>query len=94
MKVEFETMSEISIYERPEIDILTLDDTQSAFYLFILTTMASIIVAILECIIAKVRTKISRQWHVDDEGRVENIAVRARREEESRKENLPAIEVN
>ena len=60
MKVEFETMSEISIYERPEIDILTLDDIQSAFYLFILTTIVSIIVAILECIIAKVRTKNSR----------------------------------
>ena len=53
MKEEFDTMSDISFFERPEIDILTLEDTQSAFYLFILTTLLSIIVAIIECLFPK-----------------------------------------
>ena len=54
MKEEFDTMSDISFFERPEIDILTLEDTQSAFYLFILTTLLSIIVAIIECLVPKI----------------------------------------
>ena len=53
MKEEFDTMSDISFFERPEIDILTLEDTQSAFYLFVLTTLLSIIVAIIECLFPK-----------------------------------------
>ena len=53
MKEEFDTMSDISFFERPEIDILTLEDTQSAFYLFILTTLLSIIVATIEFLFPK-----------------------------------------
>ena len=88
MIIDFETMREISIYERPEVDILTLDDTKSAFYLFILTTIISIIVAIVECIIAKV-------WYrPDGKGRVNAIPGQLGHDEENSKEDMRAVEVN
>ena len=58
MKEEFDTMSDISFFERPKIDILTLEDMQSAFYLFFLTTLLSIIVAIIECLVPKTKKRM------------------------------------
>ena len=58
MKEEFDTMSDISFFERPKIDILTLEDMQSAFYLFFLSTLLSTIVAIIECLVPKTNKRM------------------------------------
>ena len=57
MKLEFETMSDITIYERPSVSTMSLSDIQSIFYLFSVGTMLSIIVAILECLIKHLKGK-------------------------------------
>ena len=53
MKSEAEPMSSDALYKRPEIDILTLDDLQAPFIMFLFLTMLSLSVAIFDCLAAK-----------------------------------------
>ena len=55
-----EPMSSDALKKRPEIDILTLDDMQAPFIMFILMITICLSVAIVECFIANKKQQTSK----------------------------------
>ena len=53
MKLEVPDLTNNNLYERPDIDVLTLDDMQMAFQLYFISIVLSIIAAISEQIYGK-----------------------------------------
>ena len=60
MKLEVPDLTNNDLYERPDIDVLTLDDMQMAFQLYFISIVLSIIAAISEHIYGKwCKTKVT-----------------------------------
>ena len=53
MRTEVDYLRSNNLYERPEIDILTLDDMQMAFQLYFMATVIAVTAAIIEYIYFK-----------------------------------------
>ena len=53
MKLEVPDLTNNNLYERPDIDVLTLNDMQMAFQLYFISIVLSIIAAISEHIYRK-----------------------------------------
>ena len=53
MRTEVDYLRSNNLYERPEIDILTLDDMQMAFQLYLMATVIAVTAAIIEYIYFK-----------------------------------------
>ena len=53
MKLEVPDLTNNNLYERPDIDVLTLNDMQMAFQLYFISIVLSIIAAISEHIYGK-----------------------------------------
>ena len=60
MKLEVPDLTNNNLYERPDIDVLTLNDMQMAFQLYFISIVLSIIAAISEHIYVKwCKTKVT-----------------------------------
>ena len=60
MKLEVPDLTNNNLYERPDIDVLTLNDMQMAFQLYFISIVLSIIAAISEHIYRKwCKTKVT-----------------------------------
>ena len=53
MKVEIDYLRSTDLYERPEVEIMTLEDVQVAFLFYLLSIVFAFIAAILEQITPK-----------------------------------------
>ena len=53
MRIEVTYLASNDLFERPEIDVLTLNDMQMAFQLYLMSTVLSVIAAISENIYIK-----------------------------------------
>ena len=60
MRLEITNLMSNNLYERPEIDVLTLSDMQMAFQLYFMSIVLSIIAAISEHVYRKwFKTKVT-----------------------------------